>query len=680
MPDWKEIVRARGLDAGIRPGQMPHDLVDELAQHAEQAYRAARARGKSEDESRASVEAELHDLPALVRAARQAKPRRVPPLPETVVQGRMSLLSIVVRDLVHGLRLLAARPGFTAIAVTTLALGIGANTAIFSVVHSVLLAPLPFPEPGRLVMLWETALDDRQDTNILSGPNWKDWRDGSTSFERVAIWENLTYNISGGEEPEQVSGMRVSASAFPMLGVAPRLGRTFTDAEDEPGHRVVVISDALWRRRFGADPGAIGRTLRVNGEPHEVVGVMPPDFRFLHHRFHVWVPIAFNATDADRDSHSFLAAGRLKAGLPFDAARNEIEALARRIDAQTHEGHGATITPLADFGVESLNQTLRALLGAVGFVLLIACVNVANLLLAQSAARQKEFLVRTALGASRRRLALQLLAEGMLLATGGGVLGAVIAWGGTTALAQSLPGSITFAPFRSGTISVNASVLLFTAAVTVLTGVLFSLAPLLGTGRLDTGGALKAVGDRGGTSRSSIVRTALVGTEIALAVMVLAAAGLMIKSVTRLAGVDPGLDPRNVLLLSVALPQPDFYGPPIRTTFCDDVQREVGSLPGVRTVGAISQLPLEGSGAGRGFVIEGQPAPDPNNGPGARYRLICPGYFGSLGIPIARGRDFTPADTTMSLPVAVVSESTASLYWANRIPSVRGYGSATTRG
>ena len=201
-----------------------------------------------------------------------------------------------------------------------------------------------------------------------------------------------------------------------------------------------------------------------------------------------------------------------------------------------------------------------------------------------------------------------------------------------------------------------------------LTGVLFSLAPLLGTGRLNTGGALKAVGDRGGTSRSSIVRTALVATEIALAVVVLAAAGLMIKSVTRLAGVDPGLDPRNVLLLSVALPQPDFYGPPVRTTFCDDVQREVGSLPGVRTVGAISQLPLEGSGAGRGFAIEGQPAPDPNNSPLARYRLVCPGYFESLGIPIARGRDFTSADTTTSLPVAIVSESTASLYWPNRDP------------
>ena len=666
MPDWKAVIRARAVDEGVAQDLALEELVDELAQHAEEAYRTARADGRSEVESRALVEAELYDLRRLAQSARDSRTTRLQPAPRQAAKAQ--LLRVAGRDLAHGMRVLVARPAFTAIAVATLALGIGANTAIFSVVYSLLLAPLPFPQPDRLVMLWEASLDDRADINIVSAPNWKDWRDNSSSFERLAIWENLIYNISGGDEPEQVSGMRVSASAFPMLGVAPRLGRTFTEAEDAPGHRVVIISDALWRRRFDANPAAIGRSLRVNGEPHEVIGVMPPDFSFMHRRYHVWTPIQLNPEDASRTSHSFLAAARLKPGLSLIDARNEFEALARRLEAQTHERHGATLTPLTELGVDAVGATLKALLGAVAVVLLIACVNVANLLLAQSAARRKEFLVRTALGASRARLAQQLLAEGLLLAIAGGAVGVCVAWAGTAALTQSLPASIAFAPFRNGSVTLNTSVLLFTAAVSVVTGLLFSLAPLAGLRRLDAGAAIKASGDRGGTSRSNMLRTALVGVEIALAVIVLVAAGLMMKSVSRLASVDPGLDPRNVLLLSVALPQPDFYGPPMRTGFCEDVQREVGTLPGVRSVGAVSQLPLEGSGAGRGFDVEGRTAPDPNDTASARYRVVCPGYFASLGIPITRGRDFTAGDTTQSLPVAIISESTASLYWPNQDP------------
>jgi len=661
MRDWKAMVRSQpGAEA------LPLDVIEEIAQHADELYNVHRANGNSDADSTRAVVVELAQMDPILQAARRLRHRSaLAPEPPT---ARSNHLSSIVRDLSHGVRVLIARPAFTAIAVATLALGIGANTAIFSVVHSLLLAPLPFPDSERLVMLWETSLTDRGDITIVSAPNWKDWRDNSTSFANVAIWENLTYNISGGAEPEQVAGMRVSASAFPMLGVAPALGRTFLDAEDATGHHVVVISEALWRRRFGGDSSAIGKTLRVNGEPHELVGVMPPGFNFLNQRFQLWEPIQFNEADTARDSHSFLAAGRLKAGLSFDDARNEIETLGRRLEFQTHEGHGVSMTPLSDFGVAGMGQTLKTLLAAVTFVLLIACVNVANLLLAQSAVRQKEFLVRIALGASRWRLAQQLLAEGMLLAAGGAIVGALVACVGSMALAQSLPASVTFAPFRSGTISLNAPVLLFTAAVAAMTGVLFSLTPLIGIGRLNAGSALKAAGDRGGTSRSNIVRTALVGAEIALAVVVLVAAGLMVKSVARLSRVDPGIDPRNVLLLNVALPQPDFYGPPVRTTFCDDVQREVAALPGVRSVGAVSQLPLEGAGAGRGFEIDGRPAPNGDNSPSARYRLVCPGYFGSLRIPVLRGRDFTASDTTTSLPVAIVSESTAKLYWPSQDP------------
>jgi putative ABC transport system permease protein len=478
----------------------------------------------------------------------------------------------------------------------------------------------------------------------------------------------LNYNISGGTEPEQVLGMRVSAGAFPMLGVPPQLGRTFTEEEEAPGQTVVVISDALWQRRYSANPGVIGQTLRVNGEPHEIIGVMPPRFQFVNQRFQIWVPIAFNPNDHDRDSHSFMAAARLRAGVSFETARDEIEAIGRRLDAEHREGHGATITPMKQFGVEYLRPTLKALAGAVALVLLIACVNVANLLLARATARQREFSVRSALGASRWRISSQLLAEGLLLAAAGGMAGIAVAWLATTVLATTLPGSVGLAPFRApGAVHINGQVLLFTAGLSAVTGILFSLAPMLGGSRVQTATALKSAGDRGATLRFTVLRAVLVGAEVALAVVVLGAAGLMFKSVMRLTSIDPGLDSRNVLLMTMALPQPDFYGSPVRTTFCDDVQREVGALPGVVSVGAMSHVPFEGN-AGRGFRIQGRPEPARNENPSANYRLTCPGYFRSLGIPIRRGRDFGAADTTTSEGVAIINEETARRYWPNEDP------------
>ena len=667
MPDWRSLIHARLRSASAGQPELIEDVIDEVSQHLEDLYQSMRASGRSDEDSLAAVEAQLEHLPALARGARIRRSRRLPAAPEPA-RGRAQLLSAFVRDLRHALRLLASRPGFTAAAILTLALGIGANTAIFSVVHSLLLAPLPFPDSDRLVFVWESALDDREDQNIVSAPNWQSWRDGSTSFEHIGLWEALSFNVSGGQEPEQVAGMRVSASAFPMLGIAPRIGRTFSEAENERGHHVVVISDSLWRRRFEANPSIVGQTIRVNGDPHEVIGVMPPDFLFVDRRTHVWVPIALNDEDGRRDSHSFLAAGRLKKGVSFEDARNEVEALGRRMEAQHHEGHGATITPFADFGVRYLRPTLSALLGAVGFVLLIACVNVANLLLAQASVRQREFTIRKALGATRGRIARQLLAEGMLLALAGGAVGVGIAWAGTAALGQSLPAGIANAPFRTVVVVLHGPVLAFTCAIAIAAGLLFSLAPLAGLNRTDASAALKAAGVRGGTSRSTHLRAALVGMEVALAVVVLAAAGLMLKSVDRLMRVDAGVDPRNVLVMRVALPQPDFYGPPVRTTFCEDLQREVGSLPGVLSVGAMSQMPLEGWGATRGFNIEGRPEPNQNELPVGRYRLVCPGYFPSLGIAVRQGREFTAGDTLTSQPVAIISESMARRHWPNQDP------------
>jgi len=578
------------------------------------------------------------------------------------------IFSAVRHDLGYAFRMLRARPGFTAVAVVTLALGIGANTAIFSVVRSVLLEPLPFRDSDRLYMLWEADASNPSRTTILSMPNYVDFQHGVTSFEQTAIWEDLFFNFSGDGEAERVRGLRVSASAFGMLGVAPRLGRTFTPDEDTPGHNVALISDALWQSRFGSRPDIVGQVTRINGAPYQIVGVMPPDFHFVNRDIAVWTPIAFNEEDRGRNSHSFFAAARLREGVTEAAANAELHTFARSLAKQYPESNGgntAVVTPMRDFGVAQLRPTLIALSGAVAFVLLIACVNVANLLLAQSLSRRREFAVRAALGASRRRLAGQVLCEAAAIAALGAGAGLAVAWAGTAALGGVLPRSIVYAPFRdagSG-IRLDPLVLAFTASIAVVTGLLFSLAPIAGIGRAD----LRSSGARGSTGRMAAVRRMLVAAEVALALVVLVGAGLMVKSLARLVNVDPGLDPHNVLTVTMALPQPDFYGPPVRRNFCADVADRVGTLPGVTSVGAVSHLPLSGANAGRSFSIDGRVLP-PGESASASYRLTCPGYFTSLGIPLLKGRDFEVGDTLEAPAVVIINAETAKRYWPGEDP------------
>ena len=666
MSDWAETVRDRCAALSLR---CPDDVVEEVAQHAEALFQRRRAEGDSDEEARRAVEAELRDLPALVRSGSARTPGRAtrPPSPPAALQGLRGLPA----DFRYAARLLARRPGFTTVAVLTLALGIGANTAIFSVVNALLLAPLPFAEPDRLVMLWESERGNPASRNIVSAPNWQDWRRQSTTLEHFAIWEFTSFNLSGSGDPEQVPGMRVSASAFDLLGVPPQLGRTFTAVEDEPGHRVAIIGHALWARRFAQRPDVVGSTVTLNGEPHQIVGVMPPSFRFMG-RQQVWVPIQFTAQDRARNAHSFRAAARLKRGVSLEAARAELATIGRRTaEAQSDDNrdHWASATPMAALGVEPLRPTLLALLGAVAFVLLIACVNVANLMLAHAGGRRREFAIRAALGAARTRLGSQLLSEGLLLAAAGGVAGVLLAALGTTLLADSLPPAIRFVPFRDAqAIRPDGRVLLFTSAVALLTGLLFSLAPMLEISRLQPGSTLKAAGDRGGTGRLRKLRHGLVALEVALAIVVLFGAGLLIKSVARLVSVDPGLDPDRVLLMDVALPQPDTYGPPERTSFCTDVERELTALPGVVSVGAVSHLPLSGANAGRGLTIEGRPALPPDQRLSASYRLTCPGYFAALGIPLVRGRDFNHHDTRTAPGVVIINEEMARRDFEGRDP------------
>ena len=653
MRDWRVFVRQHF--AGRRP---PSDqAIEELAQHVEETYRAARAAGRTDEEALALARTELENPPAALPPNMVAEPGA----------GVGGFAASLVRDVRYGLRVFTARPGFTAVAIITLALGIGANTAIFSVVRALLLEPLPFPNPDRLVMLWETRGNEAE-TSIVSAPNYLDWRTRARSLEDTGIWEFLTFNLSGEGEAERVSGIRVSASTFHMLGVAPLIGRTFLTDEDAPGHDVVIISFGLWQSRFGGRPDIIGATTRVNGRPFEIVGVMPASFRFPTKNTAVWTPIAFNEEDKGRGSHSFYAVARLRPGVTFTVAKAEMDTLGRGLAREypdDNRAESATITPMRDLGVVELKPTLLALASAVALVLTIACLNVANLLLAQSSSRRQEFAIRAALGASRRRLAAQVLCEGLVISIAGGAAGVGVAALGTRVLNGVLPSSIVFAPYRDASAGIHLDLwtLAFTTAIALVTGVLFSLAPIAALRHPN----LKTAGDRSLTGRLHAVRSTLVATEVALALVVLVAAGLMIKSLMHLVTVDPGLDPENVLVVSMSLPQPDFYGPPVRQQYCSDVSDRVGNLPGIAAVGATSHLPLSGANAGRGFTVEGFTAP-PGQRPSANYRLTCPGYFKTMGIPILRGRDFTTRDATEAAPVAIINEETAKRYWPNADP------------
>ena len=589
-------------------------------------------------------------------------------------------MGTTLADLRYGLRMLARNPGFTAVAVLTLALGIGANTTVFSVMNATLLKPLPFPAPDRLVLVWETfGKGGPDDWNIVSAPNFWDFERQSHSFDGMAIFDSAGrgYNLSAAgtkQEPEQVSGLRVSAGFFSVLGVKPLLGRTFLPEEEPLGKdREVVLSYGLWKGRYGGDPALVGSTVKIDGADFAVVGVMPREFQwqFWSNPRQLWVPVGYTKTDYGRGDNSFVAVARLRPGVTVAQARAEMEAIGARLKQQYPKedaGMGATVTPMADFGLRGLRATMLALLAAVGFVLLIACVNVANLMLARGVARQKELAIRRALGAGRFRVARQLLTESLLLALLGGAAGLLLAaWGGEL-LFHVFRLDDMHLPLREvDSIAVDGRVFGFALLASCFTGALFGLAPALSALRGGVNEPLKE-GSRGSTQGGSRLRHALVASEVALALLVLCGAGLMIKSVARLLDVDPGLNPRNLLTMEMSLPQEEIYnGPPGLPRFCQDLDNHVGSIPGVVSAGAIAHLPFEGD-AGRGFAIEGRPAPDPQHMPNAHYSVTCPNYFRTMGVPVIEGREFTHQDTLNAPGVIVINETMARRDWPQQDP------------
>ena len=581
-------------------------------------------------------------------------------------------MTVIPADVQYAIRTWLRNPGFTAAAVITLALGIGANTTMFSIVNATLLRPLPFPAPEKLVTLWKGPADNPEQLNIVSMPNFRDWQARSRSLASVAIFDSAGrgYNLSGGSEPEQVSGVRVTASFFTVLGVQPMLGRTFLPEEEEPGRdNVVVLSHGLWTRRYSADPSIVGRPIPIDGRGFTVVGVMPPQFKFQFGggMRQLWVPAGWTKGDYDRGSNSFIAIGRLKDDVSVDEARSEMDTIGRAMaQAFPNENGGQTVrvVPMGEIGVTRLQPALVAMLAVVGFVLLIACVNVANLMLARAAARTREFAVRAALGAGRGRIARQLLTESVLLASVGAAGGLLIAYWGTRAVFPLLPPGMRFIPLRPvEQIELDGTVLAFTSLIAVASGVLFGLAPALTFARRDVNDTLKE-NARSGTAGRSRLRYALVASEVALTLVVLAGAGVMLLSVSRLLAVEPGLDAENVLALQMSLPQENlYYGPPGNPRFCDALDRQVGTVPGVLSASAIAHLPLSGANAGRSFSVEGKPDPGPRNQPGAAYTVACPNVLRTLGIELVSGREFTFQDTLEAPAVAIVNEVMAKRHW-----------------
>ncbi|HUE22303.1 MAG TPA: ABC transporter permease [Bryobacteraceae bacterium] len=590
-------------------------------------------------------------------------------------------MKTLLQDARYGLRNLARNPGFALVAMLTLALGIGANTTIFSVINNTLLKPLALPGADRLVLVWETFGKGPDNWNIVSAPNFHDFERQGHSFETMAIFDSggRGYNLSATgnrQEEEQVSGLRVSAGFFAVLGVKPLFGRTFLPEEETLGKdREVVLSYGLWKRRYGGDLSLAGRTIRIDGADFTVIGVMPREFAWQFWSGaprQLWVPVGYTKTDFGRGDNSFLAIGRLKPGVSVEHARAEMEAVGRNVSSQypTDDANmGATVSPLGDYGMEGLRTTLLTLLAAVAFILLIACVNVANLLLARGAARQKEFAIRRALGAAGSRIARQLLTESVLLALAGGAAGLLLAGVGTRLLFYVFKLNSLYLPMRPvDSIPMDGRVFAFALLVSCITGVLFGVAPAVSALRTGINEPLKEGGRSAATGGGNRLRHVLVASEVALAMVVLAGAGLMIKSTTRLLGVDPGLNPKNVLALGMSVPQEEIYvGPPGLPRFCQDLEENVGAIPGVVSVAAVGHLPFEGN-AGRSFQIEGQPAAAPGQLPGASYSVACPNYFRTMGIPVLKGREFTAQDTVSAPGAIVINETMARAFWPKQDP------------
>jgi putative ABC transport system permease protein len=580
-------------------------------------------------------------------------------------------METVVKDIRYGLRSLLKRPGFTAVALIALALGIGANTAIFSLVNAVLLRPLPFAEPERLVWMWGNIRNGGNRASV-SPLDFLDYRKQNTTFEEFAASFSvpLALNLTGSGEPERLTVAAVTGNYFKALGVSPALGRAFMPENESPGRdQVVVLSYGLWQRRFGGDPAILNKSIMLDGKTSEVLGVMPKDFGFPR-TSDLWIPINFDISPGmkQRKAHFLRPIGKLKAGVTLAQAQADTDTIARRLEEQypqTNTGWNLRLVSLHEQIVGNIRPTLLILFGAVGCVLLIACVNVANLMLVRAAARQKEIALRTALGAGRMRIVQQMLTESLLLALLGGALGTLLAFWGVDLLVALSAGSMP----PTAQVRIDGPVLGFTLLVSLFTGVLFGLVPALRASRLNLSESLKEGGRSGGEGAlRNRTRSVLVVLESALAVVLLIGAGLLIRSLMQLQHTSPGFDARNVLTMRLDLPEQKYSTPEKAANFFAQLESRIGSLPGVESVGLVSELPLSGQPNDMPFSVEGRPAATIDQSFDADFRRVNLQYFKALRIPLMRGRGFTEDEVRQSAKVLVISELLARQVFPNEEP------------
>jgi putative ABC transport system permease protein len=585
-------------------------------------------------------------------------------------------MGILLQDLRYAFRTLAKNPSFTAVAVLTLALGIGANTAIFSVVNGVLLHPLPYPDPDRLVMVWMrfTDIGLPNDRNSVSAPEFRDLKESNRSFAGLAAIGGDVFNLGVQGTPQRIEGADVSPSLFSVLGVQARLGRTFLAEEAQPGrNKVVVLSDGLWKRAFGGDPGVVGRMISINGSTALVVGVMPPGFEFPR-QAEMWAPLAFTPQDLspdNRGNHSYGVLARIKPEWSLAQAMADMETVSNNIIQQNLDypyrrfNFTVLLSPLLKETVGDAKTPLWMLMGAAGLVLLIACANVAGLLLARAEVRRKETAIRVSLGAGRSRIVGQLLTESVLLSSIGGLVGLALApqilKGVGTLGATALP--------RAADVRIDVAVLAFTTAVSFSVGILFGLAPALqtlGGPRFDT---LKEGGrsSGAGAGRHRLLKALVVG-ETAISLVLLAGAGLLLKSFVRILEVRPGFEPAGVLTMRVSLPEQKYSRPEQVRAFYSKLVERVQGLPGVQAAGAVNILPLSGENQSGTVSVDTRAVPPDQTTPEADWRAVTPGFFKALRIPLIRGRYVDEQDTETSPPVAVVDETLAHAYWPNENP------------
>ena len=572
-------------------------------------------------------------------------------------------------NVVFGLRMIRKSPGFAAVAILTLALGIGANTAIFSFVDGVLLKPLPYPNPEQIVEVWEKP--SKYDRNGISTMNFLDWKQQNTVFSAMAAETGGSFTLTGGEKPLQLRGSRVSAPYFQIFGVQPVLGRTFAKDEDQFGkNQVVVLSHRIWESQFGGDPHLIGQSIMLDGSPYTVIGILPAGTRFDREWQDVWTPLAFQPQDMTRDFHWMRAWARLKPDVTFAMAQQQMNGIGERIAKaypESNKGWGVRLDRHQDRVVNSnLRQSLWVLLAAVGAVLLIGCVNLANLLLVRASARDREVAVRTAIGANSGQLLRQFLTESLLLASFGGCAGMLVAFGAMRLLKLALP------PFylpAEAAVSLDVRALFFTAALILLTGVLFGIAPALQAMRVHPIESLKE-GTRSATTSAAgrRLRSILIVCEVALAFILLTGAGLLLHSFYQLQQVDPGFDSTNVVTMWLPMDEKQYSNGGQINGYYQQILDRVGSVPGVRNGAIASALPLSGWGYGMPFQIEGKPVVDISNRPGGFFKMISASYFPSLSMHLRKGRGLSESDRQGTAPVMVINETMADKYFKNENP------------